>query len=290
MKNILLATTALVMTAGFASAEVTFSGKAGAGISTTAAAAGVVYSGVDLDFKASTTTDSGMTLSVSEDLGAGSLLDLLDDFAVESQSGTIGTPTITIVTGGVTIKMKNDAIANLYDEDLDDGDIGVSGAFGDLTWAVTTETNTADLAEVGRTTKLGTAALATTNSYAFGYTMGAIGVSLSGTDNDQTAASASYTMGTTTFTVSSDKSGTTTVVKGAVALDLNGASLSYKGGDDDSWDVSVGYVVSGVDLLYTTSEAKDWNATAVYALGGGASIEAGVNEADTSHVGVSFKF
>ena len=32
MKNILLATTALVMTAGFASAEVTFSGSAAAGI------------------------------------------------------------------------------------------------------------------------------------------------------------------------------------------------------------------------------------------------------------------
>ena len=280
MKNILLATTALVMTAGFASAEVTFSGKAGAGISTTAAAAGVVYSGIDLNFSASTTTDSGMTISVGEDIGGGSLLDLRDDFAVESQSGTVGVPTVKIVAAGVTISMENDAIANLYDEDLDDGDIGVSGAFGDLTWAVTTETNSDGT----------TGAAATTNTYAFGYTLGDITLSLAGTDNDQTAAYASYTMGTTTFTVSSDKSGTTTVVKGAVALDLNGASLSYTGGDDDSWDVSVGYVVSGVDLLYETSEAKDWTATAVYALGGGASIEAGVNEADTSHVGVVFSF
>ena len=280
MKNILLATTALVMSAGFASAEVTFSGAAGAGITNTAAASGVVYSGIDLNFSASTTTDSGMTISVGEDIGGGSLLDLRDDFAVEDQSGTTGVPTVKIVASGVTISMENDEIANLYDGDLDDGDIGVSGSFGDMTWALTTETNSDGT----------TGAAATTNTYALGYTLGDIALSLAGTDNDQTAASASYTMGTTTFTVSSDKSGTTTVVKGAVALDLNGASLSYKGGDDDSWDVSLGYVVSGVDLLYTTSEDKDWNATAVYALGGGASIEAGVDEADTSHVGVSFKF
>ena len=285
MKNILLATTALVMTAGFASAEVTFSGSAGAGISTTAAASGVVYSGIDLNVAASTTTDSGMTISVSEDFGGGSMLDLLDDFKVEAQTSDLDTPTITIATGGATIKIENNAIDNLYDGDLDAGDIGVSGAFGDLTWAITTETNSADTGS-----SLTTAQKATTNTYAFGYTMGAIGLSLAGTDNDQTAASASYTMGTTTFTVSSDKSGTTTVVKGAVALDLNGASVSYKGGDDDSWDVAVGYTLDGASLAYSTSEAKDWQATAVYALGGGASIEAGVNDLDTSHVGVSFKF
>ena len=218
------------------------------------------------------------------------MLDLLDDFAVEPQTSDLDTPTITIATGGVTITMKNDAIDNLYDADLDDGDIGVSGAFGDLTWAVTTETNTADLAEAVRTTTLGTAALATTNSYAFGYTMGAIGLSLSGTDNDQTAASASYTMGSTVFTLGSDKNGTVTKVSGGVALELNGATVSYSGNDADEWDVAVGYTLDGASLAYSTSEAKDWQATAVYALGGGASIEAGTNDANTSHVGVVFKF
>ena len=45
MKKVLLATTALVMTTGYAAAEVSFSGKASAGISsstTTTAATGIV--------------------------------------------------------------------------------------------------------------------------------------------------------------------------------------------------------------------------------------------------------
>ena len=276
MKNILLATTALVMTAGFASAEVTLSGVGEAGIVNTAAAASTVYSGMKVKFAAGTTTDNGLSMKLDGTIGAGNTLDLLDDFELDTVGGTMGVPTLTISGGGVTVVMENGAIGNKYDVDQDDGDIGVSGTFGDLTWGITAETNS----DAG----------AVSNSYGLGYTMGAIGLSLVGTDADQTKGTVTYTMGDTVFSAYSDKNGTVTTVGGGVDLTLNGATISYSGNDADEWDLSVGYVMDAVSIAYSTSEAKDWTTTAVYDLGGSAHINLGTNNAETTFAGVSFAF
>ena len=276
MKNILLATTALVMTAGFASAEVTLSGVGEAGIVNTAAAASTVYSGMKVKFAAGTTTDNGLSMKLDGTIGAGNTLDLLDDFELDTVGGTMGVPTLTISGGGVTVVMENGAIGNKYDGDGDDGDIGVSGTFGDLTWGITAETNS----DAG----------AVSNSYGLGYTMGAIGLALVGTDADQTKGTVTYTMGDTVFSAYSDKDGTVTTVGGGVDLTLNGATISYSAADDDTWDLSVGYVMDAVSVLYSTSEAKDWTTTAVYDLGGSAHINLGTNNAETTFAGVSFAF
>ena len=87
MKNILLATTALVMTAGVASAEITFSGTATAGWAKNGGAAKgaaddgktETYSEINLTAAASVTTDSGITLSTAASLDAGAGYDLADD-------------------------------------------------------------------------------------------------------------------------------------------------------------------------------------------------------------------
>jgi outer membrane protein OmpU len=276
MKNILLATTALVMSAGFASAEVTFSGVGEAGIANTATAASTVYSGMKVKFAAGTTTDNGLSMKLDGTIGAGNTLDLLDDFELDTVGGTMGVPTLTISGGGVTVVMENGAIGNKYDGDGDDGDIGVSGTFGDLTWGFTAETNS----DAG----------AVSNSYGLGYTMGAIGLALVGTDADQTKGTVTYTMGDTVFSAYSDKDGTVTTVGGGVDLTLNGATISYSGADDDSWSLSVGYVMDAVSVLYSTDDTKDWTTTAVYDLGGSAHINLGTNNAETTFAGVSFAF
>ena len=275
MKNILLATTALVMTAGFASAEVTLSGTAHAGIHNATGAASTVYSGMTLKFAASTTTDTGLTLSISNGIGGGQTLDLAD-MELDTGDASMTTPTMTIAGGGVTVVMENNAIGNYYDADGDDGDIGVSGKFGDLSWGVTAETNS----DAG----------AVSNSYKLGYTMGAIGLTMVGNDNDQSKASVSYAMGDTVFSAYSKNTGAATVVGGGVDLTLNGATVSYTGNDIDEWDLSVGYVLDAVTIAYSTSEDKDWQATAVYALGGSAQINLGTNDASTTFAGVSFAF
>jgi outer membrane protein OmpU len=282
MKNILLATTALVMSAGFASAEVTLSGTAHAGMKNSTGAASTVYSGMTVKFAAATTTDNGLTMSISESIGGGQTLDLLDDFALDTGNTAMGVPTMTISGGGVTVTMEHDSIGNKYDGDGDDGDIGVSGKFGDLSWGITAETHS----EVPTTAE----GLDVSNSYSLGYTMGAIGLTLVGTDADQSKATASYTMGDTVFSAYSKNTGTATVIGGGVDLTLNGATVSYTGNDADEWDLSVGYVLDAVSIAYSTSEAKDWTATAVYALGGSAQVNLGTNNANTTFAGVSFAF
>ena len=70
MKKVLLATSALTMSAGFASADVSMSGSGGAGVFGAAGADLAVYSGVDLGFALSGASDNGMTFSASLDMGA----------------------------------------------------------------------------------------------------------------------------------------------------------------------------------------------------------------------------
>ena len=263
------------MSAGFASAEVTLSGTAHAGMKNSTGAASTVYSGMTVKFAAATTTDNGLTMSISESIGGGTTLDLAD-MELDDTNTEMGVPTMTIAGGGITVVMKNNAIGNYYDADGDDGDIGVSGKFGDLSWGVTAETNSDDDA--------------VSNSYTLGYTMGAIGLTMVGTDADQSKATASYTMGDTVFSAYSKNTGTATVIGGGVDLTLNGATVSYTGNDADEWDLSVGYVMDAVSVKYSTSEAKDWTTTAVYDLGGSAHINLGTNNAETTFAGVSFAF
>src|SRR6056300_629387 len=135
MKKVLFATTALVLTAGVASAEVTFSGTAGAGVSSTADTDMTVWSGIDLNVSASATTDSGMTVTVADDFGGGSLADYDDDYAIEAQTSDLDAPAVTVVSGGVTVVLDNDAIDHL-DSDESGGDMSISAAMGDATISV----------------------------------------------------------------------------------------------------------------------------------------------------------
>ena len=103
MKKVLLTTTALVMTAGVAAAEVSFSGTAqvaitddngkndGTSIGTgvqNGAASGVesgyvLTTGYDFNINMSAAADNGITMSTGFDMGAGALVDYDDDDRVE---------------------------------------------------------------------------------------------------------------------------------------------------------------------------------------------------------------
>ena len=86
MKKILLATSALAMTASFAAAEVSVSGAGGAGVISvaTAGTGNTTAKSHCMGWYRSTilvrlvTTDSGITLGVSEDIGGGDLADYAD--------------------------------------------------------------------------------------------------------------------------------------------------------------------------------------------------------------------
>jgi len=292
MKKILLATSALAMTASFAAAEVSVSGSAGAGsISGTAGAgnmgAGVksrVWAGIDVNFSGSVTTDSGITVSVSEDIGGGDLADYADK-EINAQTGSMETPAVSVAFGATTITIEENAIDDVYDDDHH-GDIGVSTSLGGASISVVYKANDNGGADNKST------------SYSVGYTMGDVALSVAGTDNDGDSSgsammwSATYTMGDMTLGLSSDNNGTAaSTTEGSVSYNVGGGlSVSLAADDADGWDASATYAAGALTATYATDEASAWEADVKYDLGGGVSINAASDSNETSILGINFSF
>jgi len=326
MKNMLLTTTALVMAAGVAAADpVSFSGSAGAGVSSTDGTDTVVWSGIDLNFAASVTTDGGMTISISEDIGGGSLADWDDDYEIDAQTADIGTPTLKITSGVTTISLENNAIDDLYD-DSQAGDIGISTSIGGLAVGVTLDTapagavaavaavdavdgagvwtySTADNTHTQATPAIaGVTAVAANGgkpsfSYSVSMPLSGFNIAASGTDanDDGDAAntiSAAYTVGDMTLTVSTDDNGALdSTNKLAVSTIVGGASVSVSADDADGWDLGVGYTEGSISMNVSTDEASAWQTNVSVDLGGGAAFRVSGTEAnDFVAAGVTFSF
>ena len=60
--------------------------------------------------------------------------------------------------------------------------------------------------------------------------------------------------------------------------------------DDDTWEISGGYSANSLSLGVATNDASEWEVTAGYDLGGGASLEGGVNYTKDAYAGVKFAF
>jgi len=275
MKNVLFATTALVLTAGVASAEVTFSGTAGAGVVQETAGDDMrVWSGIDLNVAASATTDSGMTVSVAEDFGGGELIDWDDDYAVDAQTSDLDQPAVTIVSGGVTIVLDNDQVDHL-DSDAVAGDMSVSAAMGDATIAVVLDVDQSS---------------GTDFSWSLGYSMGQVGLSASGQD-DSSNFGATYTMGDVVLGVSTDDDGAgTTTNEVTVDYTAGAMTLGLAADDQDAWSVSVGYTAGAMSVNFGTDQDKAWDMNASYDLGGGVTARASINEAEFMAAGINFAF
>jgi outer membrane protein OmpU len=358
MKKVLLATSALFLTAGVASAELTFSGTAGAGIfkqgkvaakaaptgaaltaanaalteATTALSAATtkynagqissadwlkaidaqyeawlgtqavaekkaadhysVYSGIDIDITASTTTDNGMTISAKTDMGAGSLLDAADR-ELDAQTDDLTAPEVKITYSGVTVELESEGVQDYYDGDLDNYDIGISGSMGAISYGVALETDR----------KGGGSDWSANASYsANGLTVSLSTNEVNG-EEDLTKVSASYAMGDATFTLTSDNKGKAkdvatfkvAYVAGPATITVSAANDKDNAGNTNkskrgSYDVSVKYVTGAYTINATTNESDAWNANVAYDLGGGASMTVGADSTDTSFAGVSFAF
>ena len=276
MKKVLLATSALTLSAGFASADVSMSGTGGAGVFGANGADLSVYSGVDLGFSLSGASDNGMTFSASLDMGGGQTLDV-GDFELDTQDmGTDDNTSVTIGVAGVTIELSQDGIDDLYDDDIA-GDIGISGAMGDLTYSVVTGLEDAD-----------------PTSLSIGYSAGAISGSVATSDEgDASTVSVSYAMGDITVSVEADTDRT--------GADTNTTTISYAMSDGMTISVeesegvveaSVAYSSGAISVGVTADDAttESWEATMAYDLGGGATFNLGTNQDETTFAGVGFSF
>jgi outer membrane protein OmpU len=298
MKHVLLATTALAMTASFAAAEVNFSGSAGAGTISVATvgtgnttAKSQVWSGFDLNVGASVTTDSGVTISASDDFGGGHLADYADK-EINEQTSDLEAPAVSVAFGGSTVTIDNQAIDDRYDN-TQNGDIAIDTTIGGATIGITydTDATTHDADEDGNSTKN------STTSYTLGYKMGDISLSVTGTDaNDSGDAamvwSASWAMNSDiTLSLESDNKGADDdVTTGTVAYKMGDIALSLSADDNDGWDASATYAAGALSVTYATDEASEWEADVSYDMGSGVSLKAGSDHAETSVVGIQFSF
>ena len=276
MKKVLLATSALTLSAGFASADVSMSGTGGAGVFGASGADLSVYSGVDLGFALSGASDNGMTFSASLDMGGGQTLDA-GDFELDTQDmGVDDNVSVTIGVSGLTIVLSQNGVDDLYDDDKA-GDIGISGAMGDLTYSVTTGLEDDD-----------------PTSLSVGYSAGAISGSVATSDDgDASNVSISYAMGDITISAESDTDRTgadTSSVTVSYAMS-DGMTVSLENSEDVN-EVSIAYSSGAISVGVSADDAatESWEATMAYDLGGGATFNLGTNQDETTFAGVGFSF
>jgi outer membrane protein OmpU len=276
MKKVLLATTALTLSAGFASAEVVYSGTGGAGVFGDKGADLSVYSGVDLGFSLSGSSDTGMEFSASIDMGGGKTLDV-GDFELDTQDmGTDDNVSVGIDVGGVSISLSQDGVDDLYDDDKN-GDIGITGTMGDLSYSVVTGLEDDDA-----------------TSLSVSYSAGAIsGSVVSSDEGDASTVSVSYEMGDITVSAEADTDrdgADTSTVTLAYAMS-DGMTVTIEE-SEGTIEASVAYSSGAVSVNVTADDQSNgsWEATMAYDLGSGATFNLGTDDEETTFAGLGFSF
>lgn len=268
MKKILLATTLLAGTAGFAAAEghITFSGSAAAGIGSHLGGAFETYSNAGLDVTFSGTTDGGLEFGATFGGTVGRTFNIDDGFADET--GAPGMPSVYISGSFGTITFSDDNM-DFYDDANGGGDVKYENTFGSVSLGLIADVDSGDMSVSADADLSGLALHADTDTYgetnvSVGYTMGALSATV-GIDQD----SAWYVEGS--------------YVAGSVTV---GATYN----NDATWSASVDYAANGLSVGVSTDDASAWALSAGYDLGGGLSLEAGVNASDSAFVGAAMSF
>ena len=309
MKKILLATTLLAGSAGFAAADITWAGSATAGIAQngTANCAAVVpatvppstvcsdpngtglsddafhtYSSAGLDVTFSGATDGGLTFGATFDMTAGRSYTLADDDGFDDASGAFGMPEVWVEGTYGRLAFSSDEY-DFYDDTNAGGDAEYTGTFGSFSVGLIADVDTNNA------------------SAKVGFTTGNLALSANADTYDLFNVEATYTMGVFAFTAATDESSNASL---KVAYDSNGLSASAQyntnAGDalaDPSIDVAVGYEANGLkveasadDVGQANSTTAVWTVTAEYDLGGGLSVEAGTNYTQDMMLGAKMSF
>ena len=316
MKKLLIASTALVATAGFASADITISGHAAAGIysglgnadAVTVAVAAVaataatstavetlgsnaiptsaetfsgdgVYSNAGVDFTMTGATDNGISFSASVNIDAGTEIDAGDFELDGADGGTAGLGSVSMTGSFGTVTFDDGGINNLYNGDYTSADVSYSTTVGAISLSVAHDT--ADVAQA--------------NSMSAAYSASGMAFTLAASeDTNGTSArlSVAYALNdTVSVTGKTDQVADAESVQTiTAATTLNGVSVSLSSANNSTWDVDLGYTAGGFALTYGVDETDAWTATATTALGGGATFAAGVSSDDEMYAGVSFAF
>jgi hypothetical protein len=295
MKKVLLTTTALVMTAGVAAAEVSFSGEAGIafvddnGASDATRTGMFVASHYDLNVGVSATAANGLSMSAGFDMGSGEKIDYDDDDALEVQGAAVGNADVAVSYNGWTLTVDQDGIDNLFD-DTQQEDMSIAGSMGGVSIAVATDLENS------------------TNSYSLGMSLGGAAVTFTGTNNDDaggdaTGVSVSYPMGDITLSASvSDESNDAeddtsiglTYAMDAITVSYTSIKPGSTGSLGDEWDLKLSYSAGAMSASIAVDEADATTMIAEYDLGGATAFAAMHDKAGTADdlttFGVNFAF
>jgi hypothetical protein len=295
MKKVLLTTTALVMTAGVAAADVSFSGEAGIafvddnGASDATRTGMFVASHYDLNVAVSASADNGLTMSAGFDMGSGEKIDYDDDDALEVQGAAVGDADVAVSYNGWTLTVDQNGIDNLFDDDQAE-DMSIAGSIGGLSVAVATDLENS------------------TNSYKLGYSLGDIALTLTGTNNDDAGGDASgisvsYPMGALTLSASvSDESNDAeddtsiglTYAMDAITVSYTSITPGSNGSMGDEWDAKISYATGAMTASIALDEADATTMIANYDLGGATAFAAMHDKpgtaSDLTTFGINFAF
>ena len=303
MKRILLTTTSLVLAAGVAQADVTFSGTAGVALIDDNGASDATRvdmffeSYYDFDITASAESDNGVSVSLGFDMGAGNKIDYNDDDVLEAQGNSIGDANVTVGYAGWTLAVDQAGIDNLFDDTDGAQDVQLSGTIAGWSVALTSDQE------------------GSTSSYKIGGNVGGVALTFTGTDNDDNGGdaskiAASYAMGnglTLTASVEDESlaSGGEDESKLGFSYAMDNITVGYTsikpgtvaGSDSfgDEWDFSVKMTSGALVASFAIDEADATTVIADYALGGGASAFAAMHDkagtaSDLTTVGLNFAF
>jgi len=279
MKKVLLATSALVASAGFASADITLTGGADFGIKDSGVASTNAYVHSELDFNivASTTTDNGYTIGASLDIdddSTGSTNGLIEDEEIFI-SGAFG----TITTGDVAPAADKHGVATVgFDGIGVDTDIEALDTRGtaDINYSTTVNNMAITLSY-----NMGQAATADGDEGDWGMFVSfdagnGFGVTASYAVDDSAAASAdaAYALG-----LSYDLEGITLNAYFADNETNGGSAFSASYALDANTTISAVYASTDV-----SGDESDFGIGFKTSLGGGVSLAGGIGEVDNNTV------
>jgi outer membrane protein OmpU len=312
MKKLLIASTALVATAGMAAADITVTGHAAAGYhsnlvqKSTLTAANQrnegIYSNVGVDFSMSGATDNGISFTAALNIDAGTEIDQADYEYDGADSGAAGLGAVTMAGDFGTLTFDNNGIGNLFDGDYSNHDISYATTVNGVAITVAADADES----------VGTAAGADDASAKAVLTSGDMTYTLTASNNASagmsTKVAVAYAVNDMLSVNANSKSlstaGKKTVAGVGATIVANGLTVTVASDNaqpSSGWDLDLAYSLGGVALAYGTDEGSSHDLTATYALGGGATFKAGMKNHGTStaakaalkdsvYAGVSFAF
>ena len=294
MKNLLIATTALVATAGFAAADVSLSGAANFGVLDNGTDAASMYNNASITAAMSGETDGGLTFGASltvrngddVDLDVG---DLATNLAAHAALSATSFGNIYVSGGFGKLTFDDGGIDNAHNDDYAH-DVMYTGTFGAVSVTVTADIDGADQGTVAAPAVDG-------NDYSIKLAYSANGLSVTAATDDggETDTTIAYVVNdmitaSVNFDSNGQTSGSETTVKVAYANDGITASLAMMDEDANAWALGLGYAANGMSVGVAIDDGGSEDLTASYDLGGGMSINAATNETGAFFIGSKMSF